>query len=582
MRLSRDGGRNYFTSNERPLTRALPSVPAAVRICGTDGMIGTICLDLDTSRGTGDVGRDHATVTAWFTRHGARWIEDRSPNGGRHLYLPLARRVGFTEARHFVEALARRLPTLDPAPHQNAEAGCIRTPGSVHKRGGYQQLTMPLAAAYDIAQRRNPAPIWERLTRDLAADIAAVSQRAGAQLRLIDENSEFLPLSGGPRNLPLDKERIARSGAYNPARYGSPSEARQAVLASAAAAGWQLTDVARLMKQNTWAGMVTFYARYSPTHRGTALRRDWTNAVRYVQDMRRKNTPTAEAKNTDRKSYTSPTNTQGGTPTPSPGSGLSEHQFLRSWRNVLSHYEATLTGSRSGLLARLVLRALGEAAIKRGDRFIEFGARSLAIGAGSHPTSVARQLRQLAALPHALIRLAQEAHGTRADLYELIIPVDYQHIADTRTWPKGRLHALRPVFRELGPTAAFVYEAIEMNDGDLTSAEVARASVLSPSSVNTALETLAAWNMISRSNGRWTVVAATSLRQLAERFGVMETIGHQLARYRRERQAWRQWLETRESAKVHLLSPSDSYPFWLYEGPPDDDTTMVHFIQQSA
>lgn len=44
----------------------------------------------------------------------------------------------------------------------------------------------------------------------------------------------------------------------------------------------------------------------------------------------------------------------------------------------------------------------------------------------------------------------------------------------------GKIHALRPVFRELGVVSAFVYEAIERADGELISADIARISGLSP------------------------------------------------------------------------------------------------------
>jgi hypothetical protein len=43
-----------------------------------------------------------------------------------------------------------------------------------------------------------------------------------------------------------------------------------------------------------------------------------------------------------------------------------------------------------------------------------------------------------------------------------------------------------------------------------------------------ALETLAAWNMISRDTARaWSVVAATSLKELAEHFGALEAVAAQ-------------------------------------------------------
>ena len=576
VRLSRDGGRNYPTSLERALTKALPSVPAAVRITGTDGTVGTICLDLDVAAGgQAQVDADYRAVMRLIGQHGGRWIEDFSPNGGRHVYLPLVERVSFTEARQLVEALKRRLPSLDASPHQNAAAGCIRPPGSPHKTGGFQVLSMNLNTAYDIARRRNPATVWEALCQDLSEELAEVTQRRVANLVLV-EDSEYLPLTAGPRNIPVEKQKTARTGQYDNTRYGSPSEARQGVLASAAAAGWQLTDVLGLMKKNVWAGMNSFYARYRPTQRTTALHRDWIKAVAYVKAQRSKNTLASSGNNNDHKSYTSRSNTQGGPPIPLAGEAPSEHQFIRTWRNALQHWEEATAGNRAGLGYRFLLRAVAEAAHKSGSRYIEFGVRSLALGTGTHHTTVARQLRELSGQEDPLLRLVQEAKGTHGDMYELMLPARFSARATAAVWKKGRIHALRPVFRELGVVAAIVYETIETHDGTLTSAETARAANLSPTSTNTALEMLAAWNLIDRRTGQWHLVHSTSLRRLAEYFGVLEDIGQQLARYRQERVTWREWLAHRSApGRLQLLLPDEEYPFWHDYGPPDNERTLL-------
>ncbi|WP_052293852.1 hypothetical protein [Sanguibacter keddieii] len=77
------------------------------------------------------------------------------------------------EARELVEALARRFPTIDAAPHRSARSGCIRTPGSRHKSGGHQQLVTTLASALDILSRPNPADVVEAMRIRLAPQIAA-------------------------------------------------------------------------------------------------------------------------------------------------------------------------------------------------------------------------------------------------------------------------------------------------------------------------------------------------------------------------------------------------------------------------
>ncbi|WP_169997892.1 MarR family transcriptional regulator [Crystallibacter degradans] len=584
VRLSKDGGKTYRDSGERDLTDALPSLPAAVRTCGTDGLVRTICLDLDASRGGQDkVESDYKALCHWFSSNDVRWIEDQSPSGGRHLYLPLNFGVAFTDAKEFVQAAAKRFSSIDPGPHENAKTGAIRVPGSVWKKGGYQRLTMSLNIAYDIARRnRNTWTGWSQLRESLVDELAAVRQRRAQPLELL-EPAEALPLAGGPRALPALKEYTARSGNYDTTRYSTPSEARQGVMASAVAAGWSLTDVQRRMNQNIWAGMVGFYSRYSPSNRRKALQRDWRSAVKHVESFRKKPNTNGTGNDSGYKSYTSPPNTHPPVLTllHQPGSAA-EYQYLLTWRNALRAYEESVTGSRSGLGYRMLLRAIGEAAHKRGSRFIEFGVRSLAIATGTHETTVARQLRELSRTERPMIRLAQEGRGLRGDLYELVIPDEYRTRAEAKAWRPGKIHALRPVFRELGVVSAFVYEAIERADGELISADIARTSGLSPKAVTHALELMAAWNMISRVAGRWHIVKETSLRTLAEYFGVLEAIGRQMQRYRFERAQWLQWLLKRAlSGEAVLAGPHDDYPYWQY-GPPEDEQTIGALLYAEA
>ncbi|MHA7174840.1 helix-turn-helix domain-containing protein [Arthrobacter monumenti] len=575
MRLSKDGGKNYPTGHERALTRALPSVPAAVRIVATGGLVRSLCLDLDVGRdGLGQVEADYEAIKRLLARLGGRWVEDRSPGGGRHIYVPFIDSLAFTDARHLVEALGRRFSSLDPSPHQSAETGCIRPPGSLWKRGGYQSLTMPLSEAYDVAKRRNGYSVRQGLQKDLAEELAIVTQHRRPSLTVVEDDVEQLPLPAGTkRALPADKQSMARSGAYDIARYASASEARQAIMASAVACGWELTDILRHMQQNSWPGMTAFYARYRPHSRAKELRNDWREAVRYVTAQRKRASPLAAGNNNDRKRDTSRLNTQGGG-----GTVLTEHQFLRGWRTTLGSYEQTFLGTRAGLGYRMLLRALGEGAHKAESRFIEFGTRSLSLGTGTHASTVARQLRELATMANPMIRLAQEAKGTHGDLYELVIPAAYQRDQESREWAKGKLHALRPVFYELGIPAAFVYEAIEQGDGRWRSADLARQTGLSPSTVNMALETMCAWNMIERRNGVWSIVPTTSLRTLAEYFGVLDHIAGCLQRHRQERANWRDWLAKRAFYGSIIASPDDDYPYWDSDGPPERETTMPDLL----
>ena len=565
VRLSRDGGRTYPQKHERSLTETLPTFPAAVRIFGKDGTCASIFLDFDSSvAGIDWVEADVKSLQTWLHNCGARWIEDRSPNGGRHIYIPLAKRVAFSEARDLVEAIGTRYRTLDKTPHQNLLHGCMRTPGSPHKRGGYQQLAMSLSMAYDVARRPNSPQVWEAMRADLEHEIAGV--RA---LRLkqsvpasIDEAESFVATTRMARPMQL----IAQTGLYNANRYASDSEARQAVLTAAAAAGMKLTDVERRVLQGTWPGLASFYARYAAPHRVSSLKRDWQNAVRYLQKSRKP----GELNNSVHKSPTSQPNSQPPVGKLSSADSSSEHRFIRTWRNALSLREHEYSTSRAGLARRMVLRALGEAAHMTASRFVEFGDRSLAVATGLDHTTVGSHLRALRSETDPLVTLVERGRGTKGDLYMLTVPQGVRQAAEDLGWKKGKIHALRPVFRELGLPAAFVYEALERSPGLMTS-ELVSQTRLSRTAVTESLEVLAAWNLVARDTRRsWNVVGSTCLKELAETFGVLEEVAAQLQRYRVDRIIWREWLSKNVVTVVELLSPSDDYPWHDYEGPPDE------------
>jgi DNA-binding transcriptional ArsR family regulator len=574
VRLSRDGGKSYPQKHERTLTGALPTVPAAVRIFGKDGTCSTIFLDFDSSVAGPDwVDADVRAAQTWL-HSWARWIEDYSPNGGRHLYVPLAERVTFTEARDLVEALGGRLRTLDKTPHQNLLHGCMRTPGSPHKRGGYQELAISLNLAYDIIRRPNGTDVWSRMKSDLAEEIAAARQYRLEQ--------SFTPTFDTPAEPDVTKagrmsrtmQRIAATGMYDTSRYATDSDARQAVLTGAAAGGLSLTDVDRRMKQGIWPGLASFYARYPSRHRSKALQRDWNKASAFLKQRQARRTEKSNA----RISTTSQPKSQAGY---LQGSSISfsnpenEHRFIRTWRNALQLSEGRYQESRQGLARRMVLRALGEAAHKTGSRFVEFGGRSLAVATGLDHTTVGSHLRELRKERDPLITLVELGRGTKGDQYMLTVPEDVKVRAEDQAWRSGKLHALRPVFRELGLPAAFVYEILEVSLTPLSSADIVRLTRMSRTAVGEALEVLAAWNLVGRRDDRsWFVVRTTSLKVLAEQFGVLEAVAAQIQRYKAERIRWREWLATHTISELLLPHPEEDYPWEQFEGPPDDWTLV--------
>jgi hypothetical protein len=143
VRVSPDAGRDagrFPRRVERALTAVLPEGPAAVLLFDRHGFARTVVFDLDAKRvGRRQVETDVAGLVAVLGLCGVPWLRDGSVSGGQHVYVPLAspRHVG--EVGRLLRAAARWLPSLDIS-LLNAGEGCIRPPGSRHRRGGYQRL----------------------------------------------------------------------------------------------------------------------------------------------------------------------------------------------------------------------------------------------------------------------------------------------------------------------------------------------------------------------------------------------------------------------------------------------------------
>lgn len=556
VRTSR-GVLEYRTRDERPLTKALPSAPAAVRLYGPDGCCAALCLDLDASRGgQGAVQADAARLDAWLTRRGARFVTDVSPTGGVHIYVPVAGRITYDTAREVVEALASSYPTLDAGPHRSLKTGCIRVPGSAHKSGGHQELTMPLGAAYDVLRRANPPAVLATIRADLAGEIAA--WRARQVPPSADTSLEAATGRGGQLSARL--RLLAETGQVDATRYRSASEARQAVIAGAVAAGWGLGDVAVRVADGRWPGLASLYARYSPTQRRGALARDWHSAQAFVANARETNTNSPGSRSV-RISHTSAPETHARTPDPT--STQAEHEYIRTWRTVLRVFEQGRFPGRAGHLTRFVLRALGEAAHKSGSRYVAFGTRSLALATGADHSTVAAVLRRLSAEPGGWIDLVNPGRGENADLYELTIPADLAEKGPDLRWDKGKAHALRPVFRTLGPVAALVFEAVESLRAQ-TITTLVGATGIARSSVHDAVDTLIANELLERHDGTLRALPHNLLR-VAELLGVLDDVVTQLRRYAHERAQWHAWLARHEPDHA----PAD--PIEDYWWPPDED-----------
>ena len=196
-------------------------------------------------------------------------------------------------------------------------------------------------------------------------------------------------------------------------------------------------------------------------------------------------------------------------------------------------------------------------------------------------TTVAAHLRALREEADPLIDLIENDRGLAGDLYQLRIPDEIADRASRVAWRPGKLHALRPVFRELGHPAAFVYEALEQAKGPQRSFDLVTVTGLSRAAVYEALETLAGWQLVEPVDGRWKLVPGTSLHLLAEQFGCLEQVRTQVSRHRGERAAYRRALRIvdHHPATVGAVQEAEAY-LWPPEPPPEDGETLMDLLHR--
>lgn len=552
------------------ITRTAPTRPAAVMIHGVDGSVATLCLDLDTSKALkGVVDADAARLRTLLSEAGAAFVEDFSPSGGRHLYVPLQARLSHPEARELIEALGRVATSLDPSPHQNITDGCIRVPGSAHKAGGHQTLITPLSHAYDVLRRRNTPATVNALRAALAPELRrnrVEKERQAKAAASPRPQLARLQLPAAASESPL--RRTARTGLYDTARYASASEARMAVLNHFAACGWTLLQVTNELT-GQFPGLAALYG----AKQARLLPQEWAKAQAFTNATANQNkAPFQRLGKHALINNTSPTEPTGGALS---SSSAAVHQLVNDLENVLYAVldHRLKEHGREGLSLRFLIRGLLGYMRAKQTAVLDVGCRSLAVALGKHHVTIARLLPILVKASDGILTKVMDARHKAADVYLIQLPAQYQQLARELTWRKGTVHAVRPVFRALGDAAALVYEAIERGRHSPTTAEIIRTIGISRSATTNALTAMEALAMIQRDGRRWQIIATTNLRSLAARLGVLEDYQSHISRNRRERAAWHAYLDRFLDGPMSEtdLYDAERQDYWL---PPDDEPAL--------
>lgn len=554
------------------ITPTLPGRPAAVTLHGPDGRVSTLCLDLDTSKALKHVvDTDAARLATTLRKAGVRFVEDFSPSGGRHLYIPLQERMDAADARELVEALALMATSLDPSPHQNTTDGCIRVPGSAHKSGGHQTLITPLTQAYDVLRRRNSTGAVNSLKAVLAPELARNRARKARETKRITAQRSAATLSltaAAFSDSPL--RRVARTGLYDTARYKSPSEARMAVLNHFAARGWTRDQVQNELA-GQFPGLAALYGTASKQERLLPI--EWAKAKAFTANrMPQKSSFQKVRETTALINNTSPTQLTGGATKPSPAA---IHQLVNDLENILYAVvdHRLQARGREGLGLRLLIRGLLGYMRAKQTNILNVGCRTLAVALGKHHVTIARLLPVLVKASDGILSKVADARHKAADVYVIQLPEHYTQLARELTWRRGQVHAIRPVFRALGDAAAIIYEGIERGRHSPTTADLVRATGISRNAATKVLTDMEALAMIKRQGRHWTTTTV-NLTHLAARLGVLDDFQAHISRNRRERAAWHAYLDRfcdQQVAEIDLYE-AERDEWWL--PPPDDEVVL--------
>lgn len=551
IRTSADRGRTFPARRARPLPGEAPNQPATVPVYDAGSASGRLlALDLDLARG--DVDRQADEIARLLERLGARYIADVSPSGGRHVLVPFAAALPWRELRDLCRAIARRFGAVDPAPMASL-SGQIAPPGSRHKSGGWRVLSVLLSEAVAAVEHPNGPQVWAALLDEFAAELQQVETEdtvppvLASAMELDDSGAPWVPRLGGRANLSPELARTARTGRWDRTRYADRSAARMALLTAAAARGWRLADVRAAVGSGAWEGLPGLYHRASePGRMERLLPYEWRKCVGKISGE----------KNVCHW-HTSALSTR---PPADASTTSAEYGLIRQWLTATlcaaEDRERVKGWGRRAIAVRLVLLALGQAAMVSESSVVEFGTRNLALHSALSHRTVSRVLRILRDEPDPLIDLVSIRKLARADRYALRIPDRY---ADSVRWRRrraGRVEAAHPAFLVLGGTAALAYEALGPEAA--RGAEVARAARLSASAVSTALRVLAEHGLAERGPGGWRR-GPVALADVAESTGAADLQREREARYKRDRASWRARLRMYVSARSAVVAPRDGW-----------------------
>mgnify|MGYP000904257684 FL=1 len=557
----------------RLITDKLPSAMAAVYLYNQRRTT-LIALDFDSKvHGSEQVDADVERARSWLSACGARMVSDRSTNGGRHLLIPLAigTTASFDELQPLLRQLKARLPSLDITPMQNAAEGCISVPGTPC-RGGYRTLDGSLIdAVNDLTERSAPTllpelhalmgtiPASPAAARTPAPGKAAHTTGSGDDERLVERYRWTKPLpadvvdfaSKGTINCPSEGQRRKaqrsphkgrKKKRRNPGCFDSPSEARMSVVFHAVLRGHSLADLRAASRPGQhWSGLGDSYRKKYDRKADDQLARDVRQVLDYTAVL-------AAETNRSAHRFNYP---QGGID----GGSRFGDWLAYAWAWADHEFSGSpLRWTVRDVFQALAVKAVLAGTVKAGVPVVGVGGRSLSLSGGlMAPTTVFEVLRRTRDMVGSPIVLVRPRVGREADFYALTAT----NPDGLRPVPRDRVAVrdVHPAWSILGRQHRFIHELIT-ETGLTRPADIYAAARVSARSGQLTLAALTTAGLITRV-GRFVGPGSVSLDDIAAAHHLDETMAERIARFRRERAAWHDWLALQDELRG-LAAPENA------------------------
>ncbi|GBF17369.1 hypothetical protein Br6_04775 [Rhodococcus sp. Br-6] len=539
----------------------LPDAPIATHLADEQGAYRLLAFDFDAPRNTQrepGLVACIADAVAFTSTLGALGIPhlttaSGSPHG-RHVWVRLNEAVTARTIRTLAKLVRELYPTLDIAPLTNPRTGCVRIPGSAHRRGGVSE---PISANDEIRLEQ----LASFSTGAHSADLRRLRVHLRSQLHMLQ--TAGTPAPARPRAARSDVSpyetlagpAIVGTRSALPGNRAAASESRTAVRSAALTSALAVPVDPRADHSRRAFSLLTRMAAAGWTRSDVLTAVDTEPGLEYLRTARcgdtarvaRPDTVAFALRQWDRAT----TQAAAWTSTRQADSTVASAGVRRALaiQKAADAVVAPWTG-HAGVHRRSVLDALCLLACETGALEVDIDQRRLALTAGVTQPTASRALKFLR--DTEWVSRTARGTGTEADRYKLAMPTGLvvdesqgEPTPEELTSLPGQLHTRLLHARHdlwtrdgLGSLCGFLHRLILA--GTQTVSALVQASGLTVSTVREHRDLLIAHGLLNRS-GRVVRRLAGALLAAAKELGVVGVVEARRRLYTAQSIVWEWW-----------------------------------------